>query len=101
MPQGKLDPSEKRTRAPRELRAARRGKRWEHVDRVGDWEDVVPTKPETQALTKAEKARGLLKLDREVKVRDGKLEVLAELQIETDPVKEEGDVKPDRVRKLR
>lgn len=57
-----LDPSEPRKVKPTKVRRSRKGFKWEHVDRVGDWEPVISD--ETTVLTKKEKANGDTKLTR-------------------------------------
>jgi hypothetical protein len=67
-----LDPKDRKN-APTGLRPARAKKRWEHVDRLGDWDDVIPSKPETTVLRDDERGKAT-KLDRDTKIRAGKLE---------------------------
>ena len=74
MPKRELDPKDKKSKPPKELKAPKNGKRWEHVDRLGDWEPVVPSKEETTVLRDDERAARVTKLDRSTRFRVGKLE---------------------------
>lgn len=66
MPKRQLDPNEPRKAKPTKVRKATKGKKWEHVDRVGDWDPVVPSvSDETSALTKKERDSGKVKITRE------------------------------------
>ena len=59
---GQLDPKD-RKQTPTGLRAAKDGKKWLNVDRVGNWEPVLAD--ETTVLTDTEKAEGDGKITRE------------------------------------
>lgn len=63
MAKRQLDPKEPRKAKPTKVRKATKGKRWEHVDRVGDWDGVVSD--ETTVLTKKERDAGKVKITRE------------------------------------
>ena len=71
-----LDPKDRKN-APTGLRPARAKKRWEHVDRLGDWDDVIPSKPETTVLRDDEKAAGVTKLDRATRFEKGRGVIVA------------------------
>ena len=58
----KVPEGEARKAKPTKVRKAAKGKKWEHVDRVSDWEPVISD--ETTVLTKKEKANGDTKLTR-------------------------------------
>jgi hypothetical protein len=71
------------------------------VAQVGDWKDVVPSKGETRVLKESERELGLLKLDREVKVLEGRLEIQAPKAELEFVVMEKEDGKPDRMPRVR
>lgn len=84
MPRAFLDPKDIQS-TPVGLRAPQKGRRWEHVDALGEFLPVVPNKLETGMTTRLEKERGIISLKYEDGVR--KDIVLAEERItDTKPI---------------
>lgn len=77
MPKRELDPKDRKAN-PTGLRPARSKKRWEHVDRVGDFDpDRIPSKRDTAVLRDDEKAAGVTKLDRATRFEKGRGVIVA------------------------
>lgn len=84
MPKAFLDPKDVQS-TPVGLRAPQKGRRWEHVDALGEFLPVIPNKLQTGMTTRLEKERGIISLKYEDGVR--KDIVLAEERIiDTKPI---------------
>lgn len=66
MPRILLDPKDRQVQ-PVGLRAPDKGKRWEHVNALGEFLPIVGDKVETGATTRSEKERGIISIS----VKDG------------------------------
>lgn len=100
MPKNKteqLDPKD-RKQTPTGLRAARDGKEWTHVDRVGDFQpETIQSKRDTTVFRDDEKLLGIVKIDKDHPVKGGKLEaatVDSQVEIPVDPKDGKGRVQP-------
>lgn len=93
MPRGQLDPKDKK-QSPTGLRPAKGGKKWDHIDRVGDFQpEMIQSKRDTDVLRDDEKLLGIVKLDKDHPVKGGKLEAVAvdgQVDIPVDPKQPKG-----------